>query len=148
MRSKRDIHQRLAEETRAMEAMDTLDPDASDETIAEIVAYSHRGTWHISIIHDTRPRELHKRARNPNYCPSERIGPCPLPYDWIRKNVVGISTRDRDQARQWIIKATLAGYCVYHQITRNGSGGGRGTSAQIRAKRREAARIVAGPIKG
>ena len=131
----------------ADDAMASVDPDASDETIAGIVAdyllttlLLPRGC-HLSVIHDVRPRELAKlvrmRQRNPDCYWPDHVGPCPLPYDWSYKNTVGISTRDRDRARRWIIDATLAGYCVFRNSRRGGCGGGQGSLADIRKRRRE-----------
>lgn len=106
---------------RADDAVANVDPGASDELIAGLIADAlvlgpgHRSSYfHLSIIHDERG-----------------AGPCPLPYDWRRKNTLRISTRDPDRAKQWIIAATLAGYCVLRHWTRNGWGYGKGTLASV-----------------
>jgi hypothetical protein len=129
----------------ADDAMDNVDPDASDETIASITAdYFLIGftTRHLDILHDVRPStqkriERIRREGWLNYQPADPSGPCPLPYDWTRKNVVGISTKDRERARQWCIDAMLAGYSVHHRSSKTSASFGRGTIAQIRARRRE-----------
>jgi hypothetical protein len=130
----------------ADDAMDNVDPDASDETIAGITAdYFLIGftTRHLSILHDVRPstqrtiERIRKRFEQPDYQPADPTGPCPLPYDWTRKNAVGISTKDRERARQWCIDAMLAGYDVHHRSSKTSASFGRGTIAQIRAWRRK-----------
>lgn len=73
----------------------------------------------------------------PDYQPEYPIGPCPLPYDWTRKNLVGVSTKDRERARQWCIDAMLAGYAVSHTSSKGRGGGSHGTIAQIQTRRRE-----------
>lgn len=137
----------VADAIAAEDAMSSAGPEASDETIAGIVAdylltkavSGQRAL--LSIIHDVRPSSLlhleRMREKLGSRCNEPgRIGPCPLPHDWARMNVVGISTRDRDRARQWIVAATLAGYCVFYSSYRDGSGGGQGSLAAIRARRR------------
>lgn len=108
----------------ADDALAKVDPGASDELIAGLIADAlvlgpgHRITYyHLSIIHDERG-----------------AGPCPLPYDWRRKNTLRISTRDPDRAKQWIVAATLAGYCVFRHWTRNSFGYGKGTLASVRER--------------
>ena len=138
--------ERYAAENAAYDAMDAMDPDASDEIIAGLVAdylvtqLPNSRTCHLSVLHDMRPSALRNLERirkyNPDYDPGP-VGPFPLPYDWTYKNVVGVSTRDRDRARQWAIDAMLAGYSVFRSFGRHGSAGGRGTLAQIRAHRRD-----------
>jgi hypothetical protein len=142
--NQREYMQRRAVEDAAEDAMASVDPDATDEVIAVVIAdylvtqLPTSRTCHLSVLHELRPREL---ARFRKYSPERPfdhgIGPCPLPYDWQRKNVIGISTRDRDRARQWAIDATLAGYCVFRSFHRNGSGGGQGTLAHIWERRRD-----------
>ena len=127
----------------AEDALAAISPDASDATIAGIVAdylltrYSTR-YFHLSIIHDVRPsapvRLARLRKHFPDYQPHEPMGPCPLPYDWTRKNMVGISTRDRERAREWIIAATLAGYCVFRGFSRDSWSSGAGSIARIRER--------------
>ena len=73
---------------------------ADDQAIAmavadEIVANCR---W-ASIPHDTRRRS--------------RMGPCPLPYYYARKNLVGIPIyRNPARARDWIVRALTLGYEV------------------------------------
>ena len=82
-------------------AMDSGDPEADDEQIAETIAdfllamYSWR--W---------------------YCLStyEYYSPCSTPHDWRRKTAVGVNTRDRAHARQWAIDALLDGGHVRRTI--------------------------------
>jgi hypothetical protein len=74
----------------AEDAMSGVDPDASDEAIAEIVAnyltlpLSGSRFFHLSIFHDVRPSALARMNRlwkhDPGNAPKhQRIGPCPLP---------------------------------------------------------------------
>ena len=73
----------------------------------------------------------------PNYQPAQPFGPCPLDYDWTRKNLVGIRG-DEDRAVRWIVEAMLLGYAVGRCFGGIRSGGsGRGTLAQIRGRHRE-----------
>lgn len=129
------------------DAMREVDPDASDQAIAEVLAdyllstLAHSRAFHLSTYHDVRPSAPARLARvwkfNPDYQPHEPVGPCPFPYDWSRKNIVGISTRDRERARQWIIEAALAGYAVFRGFRRlGGAGFGQGSLENIRARRR------------
>ena len=135
----------------AEDALQEVNPDASDEAIAEILAdylttpLGSR-TFHLSIFHDVRPSSLARMKRlrkyDPGYGSHQRISPCPLPYDWSRKNTVGVSTRDRDRAQQWIIEATLAGYAVFRGFSRQGGGFGQGSLENIRARRRASYALV------
>jgi hypothetical protein len=119
-------HQTLVGEEEAEDAMNSLNPDASDEAVACAVAdlylarTAHLGFITLSIFHDVRLRS--------------RAGPCPLPYDWNRKNIVGVTTRDRVRARRWIISAMLAGYGVFYHMSRNSSGFGQGSIEAIRRR--------------
>jgi hypothetical protein len=117
-------------------------PDASDEEIADKVAdylvtmFPRSKTYHLSVSHDVRPdavRQLERmRKRYPTYQHDGHIGPCPLHYDWAVRNIVGITTRDQTEARQWAIEAMLAGYAVFRRPTRAGAGYGRGSIANLR----------------
>jgi hypothetical protein len=120
------------------DAMDQIDPDASDEIIAGVVAdyLMSRGARHFSIFQDVR-RTAARRYKRFGFRPPSNVGPSPLPYDWAYKNIVGISARDRLRARQWIIDATLLGYEVFYSLTRQGAGFGQGSLAKIRKRRRE-----------
>jgi hypothetical protein len=130
----------------ASNAMDNIDPDANDEVPAGIRAdYLMTGhymtTRHLAIMHDVRPsaqRTIERiRKYRPDYEPAQDTGPCPLPYDWNRKNIVGISIRDRARARQWCINALLLGYSVHAYDNKNGAGFGGMTLAAIRKQRRD-----------
>ena len=128
----------------AEDALDAMTSDASDMEIAQAVAdylLANRPPHHLSIFHDVRPSAEKQIARVrkhfPNYQPSQPHGPCPLHYDWRRKNTVGISTRDESMARQWIIDAMLLGYAVYRHILKNSWGAGQGSIADIRARMKE-----------
>ena len=99
----------------AEDALEALTSDATDMEIAQAVAehlLANRPPHHLSIFHDVRPSTPKRVARIrkdfPNY-QGEQHGPCPLHYDWSYKNSVGISTRDKSVARQWIIDAMLLG---------------------------------------
>lgn len=70
----------------------------------------------------------------PNYTP-ETFGPSPVPYDWRHKNTIGITTKDRERARRWIIDAMLTGYGVVRLSSRHGAGGGNGSIEQIRKRK-------------
>lgn len=131
----------------AEHAVNHVDPEASDQAIAEVVAdyllamFRRSRTYRLSIMHDVRPSASRRverwRKHLPDHQPVEPTGPCPLAYDWHRKNIVGISTRDRDRARQWAIEASLAGYCVYRDWSSQGGGSGRGSIEHIRKRRRD-----------
>ena len=117
------------EQRAAEDAVAAINPDDSDEAIAQIVAEylltAQRPPYRFSIFHDVRPRT--------------QRGPCPLPFDWRHKNTVGITTRDREHARQWTIDAMLAGYGVFRGFPgHGGSGFGQGSIAHIRAGKRAA----------
>ena len=86
----------------AEDALEVMTPDADDIEIARAVAdylLAKRPPHHLSIFHDVRPSAPKRVARIrkdfPNY-QGQPHGPCPLHYDWQRKNMVGISTRARD----------------------------------------------------
>ena len=141
----------------AEDAMQEVDPDASDEAIAEVLAdylttpLSGSRAFHLSIFHDVKLSSVARLARlrksYPGYEPHEPVGPCPLPYHWSRKNIVGIATRDRDRARQWIIEAALAGYGVFRHFSSQGSAFVQGLLEAIRT-RRHAVNRTAGLLGG
>src|SRR4051794_1027553 len=92
----------------AVLALEAVDPDSSDETIAGLIAdyldaMNPKPLIHVDIIHDVRPSTLARldKLRREGFQP-EHAGPCPVAYDWHRQNIVGISTRDEARARQWI----------------------------------------------
>jgi len=79
------------------------------------IASAYGRKIHLSIFHDMRKLSTE--------------GPCPLPYDWQHKNVVGISTTDAERARDWCVKALLLGYSVARSFRRGCGGGGNGSLA-------------------
>jgi hypothetical protein len=117
----------------ASDALTSIDPDASDNVIAGVVADYllstpyHKGrrqsAFYLSIIF---------------YGPNDNKWRT-LIYDWKFKNSVGISTNDRQRAWHWIVDAMLAGYCVFRNWRKNGIGGGygQGSIAAIRKRRLE-----------
>jgi len=128
-----------------LDRRDAIDPDRdSDEVIAAIIADCllwSKPPYYLSILHDVRvrrDRSEERMRRITPYIPPYPIGPCSLPYDWKYKNTVGIDTRDRVRARQWIIDAMLAGYGVCHIYSPKGRGGGSGYGplAEIRESTR------------
>ena len=133
-----------SKEQAAEDAVAAISPDDSDQTIAEIVAEylltrRQPPLCHLGIIHDVRPSTLRKvnsirRKWHPDYEPPHPFGPCPVPYDWHVANTVGITTHDRDRARQWIIAAMLAGYSVFRRYRRDGAGFGKGSIADMRER--------------
>ena len=146
----------LARARAADAAMYDLDPtDMSDAALAQCVAeyFVTRGPppHRLFILHDVRPSAERNIARArkqfPNYQPADPIGPCPLDYDWTRKNLVGIRGEE-DRAVRWIVEAMLLGYAVFRCFGGIRSGGsGWGTLAQIRARHRERAAMAAGDIR-
>lgn len=82
-----------------------LKPDAQDRLISQMIAEAmletDRQPYWFSINHDIRP-------------PKNLA--CPLHYDWILKDRVGIKTLVRETARKWIAAAAMHGY----QISREG----------------------------
>lgn len=122
-----------------------IDPDADDATIAEAVAevlvVRDPPPYCFSIFHDVRPstpRKVEKMQRmNPAYRWDQPFGPCPLRYDWHRKNIVGIKTADREAAKAWARQALLLGYAVFYQHSIRSWGAGKGTLADVREQLRE-----------
>ena len=107
-----DVRRRQAceREDAAFQRMDRLSVDASDLEIAEamaeyyLTAYPdtkahYKGRISLSKLHDVRLRST--------------APPCPIEYDWRRKNTVGITTTDEGRARDWAIRAMLLGYAVF-----------------------------------
>lgn len=132
----------------AEDALEAIDAHTSDEAIAGIVAdyYLIARPWGIqfAILHDVRPSTPARLAtqrrlsRRPDFMPSTPFGPCPVPYTWHRKNMVGIRLRGpsrmtHNAARQWIIDAMLAGYAVFYSMGAQYSSAGQGTIAEIRS---------------
>ena len=95
----------MRQSARAM--IDQLKPDASDAEVARLVALcmleSDRQPYWFSINHDIRPPAMKA---------------CPIGFDYAKKDRVGIKTRLRSRAEQWITDAALAGY----EIDREGGG--------------------------
>lgn len=129
----------------ALDRLDAIDPDrASDEVIADIIAdylLWSKPPYCLYIHHDVRVSTQRKIERMRKFFPDipvHSIVPR-VPYDWARKNIVGISTRDRARARQWAIDAMLAGYAVFHGHGPKGRGGGwgRGSLAEVRERERD-----------
>jgi hypothetical protein len=125
----------------AVLALEAVDPDTSDETIAGLIAdylavMNPKPLIHVGIIHDVRPSTLARldRLRKADFQPTEPAGPCPVAYDWHSINTVGISTRDETRARAWTITATLAGYNVFRKATRHAAGFSPGPIADIRQR--------------
>jgi hypothetical protein len=146
MAKRKPYRQLVAEEDAAYDALNAVDPEASDEVIAALIAdhavkqLPSSRLIHLSIMHEIRPREIQRIERaieRDSKAGHDPFGPCPLPFDWQSRNTVGISTRDPERARQWAFDAMLAGYAVYRQGRRNGSGGGMGTIAHVRDRRRD-----------
>lgn len=144
-KQRRDLWRR---EQIALDALEAIDPDkATDVDIIEVAAEYLLATWRppyrLFIAHDVRPsapRQLARiRKRWPNYQPHPPIGPCPLPYDWRRKELVGIRTNDEASARRWIAKAMRLSYAVgrCHGGIDNLVGSGPGSLTQIRARQRQ-----------
>jgi hypothetical protein len=130
---------------RADTAMSALDPDADDVTVAGVIADCLTCGWgpphYLSIFHDIRPSSVRRvekiREKFPNYQPYQPTGPCPIRVDWSRKNMVGIKERDCETAKRWAVEALLLGYSVFHVSKIGGSGGGQGTIAEVRQRKRE-----------
>jgi hypothetical protein len=105
-----------------------LDGTETDLVIAEAItdyliaaALLQHPTIRLAIIFDARKRS--------------KEGPCPLPFDWRRKNTVGIKTSDREVARDWCMKALLLGYSAFQCWHSDGcGGGGMGTIADHRQR--------------
>jgi hypothetical protein len=106
-------------ERKAEDRLDALSPSAPDVEVAEALASCYVARckalgWirkiRLSIFHDVRKRS--------------NEGPCPLPFDWSYKNVVGIETDDEELARLWAREALLKGYSVFYGTRRGGGVGG------------------------
>lgn len=138
---------------RAHQAFSALDPEVVDDaTLMEAIVdclLASGPPFLLAIVHDVRPSTAKRIARCkkigvelgrelPDWAYSrDPIGPCPLRWDWQRKNIIGIETMDREEARAWAVEAMLAGYCVYHHTSISGSGSGNGSLAQARKRLRE-----------
>jgi hypothetical protein len=82
----------------------------------------------LSIFHDTKPLSAWERKHKLRDEPKR----CPLPFDWKHKNSVGITTRDRKRAVQWIMSALLLGYAVFPRRSPRGWGSSKGTIEEWR----------------
>jgi hypothetical protein len=130
----------------ARKALRFVDPEASDEVIAQAIAEyllsapPRSRIYCLGIAHDVRPYTLPQTERlrefGVTYPESDPLRPCPVPFDWSRENTVGIETRDLERARRWVIDAAIAGYCVFRNWSGYGGGFGQGI-AETRERRRE-----------
>lgn len=97
-----------------------IKPDLPARNIAEMIAAAMMETgrtpYWFSSNHDVRP---------------PKCLACPLHYDWVLKDRVGIKTLVRDRARRWIVAAVLHGY----QVNREG---GRPLTSSLEIARRRA----------
>ena len=92
-----------------MKAYADIDPTAGDAVIAEALAtvllkMGPRPTYKFAIDHDVRAAAC---ATN-----KPKTGRCQLKYEWTLGSEVGIETRDRGVARDWITHALSLGYRV------------------------------------
>ena len=105
---------------------DIVDPNGSDFEIACGAAdyILQTGCRWLTIYYDAR------RGRDRD---------CPLEFDFIHKNTVGIRISiDGDRARTWIINAMLSGFRVYYFFTKRSSwGASPGRIDEIRHRCRE-----------
>jgi hypothetical protein len=131
----------------AFDALQKVHPGASDEIITNlIVDYLMVSTsvkiYHLSVSYEVKPGRFLKGMWKgvPDYNPGHPVGPAPIPYDWTRKERIGISTRDPNRARAWILEAMRAGYGVVRCRRRDGAGIAMGLPESVRRRRRE--RIV------
>jgi hypothetical protein len=123
----RAIRRRAKQE--AEDRLSALSPSVPDAEVAEALAVycvasaELLGTRqiHLQIFHDVGRRS--------------KQGPCPLAFDWSYKNVVGISTDDRDRALRWATEAALKGYGISFLLGRKGAGFSRGSIRSWREQR-------------
>jgi hypothetical protein len=121
--------QRLFGRRRGITGQLSVGPEVSDQELAQAIADHYVANClavgrkiKLEIEHDVRRRSTQ--------------GPCPLPYDWSRKNIVGISTTDPEYAVAWAVGAMLMGYAVFYMFS-PGFGFGKGTLANYREGLRE-----------
>jgi hypothetical protein len=139
-----------SELSRAENALHDLCPDTDDRLIAEhvadcLLALRLTPRRQLGIFDDCQPMSADEREYVLRVDLLQRRGPCPLSYDWHETNVLGISTDDRERARQWIIEAQARGYAVLRCWSgKDGGGSGKGTIAEWRRQRerRTAARVA------
>ena len=109
-----------------------VNPAADDIGVATATAdyiLQDRWTRWLYIFHDVR--------RNARDGVGPGFGhPCPVPYDWHRRNIVGISTDDRNRAHAWIVAVMLKGYAVFYSDEKwGGSSPGSIMDVRERVKR-------------
>jgi hypothetical protein len=121
--------ERMARRRRGITGHRSVGPDTGDRELAEAIADHYvanclrvKRKIVLQIAHDVRKRSDE--------------GPCPLPYDYSRKNVVGIRTSDPEYAVAWAVGAMLMGYAVFYMPS-PGWGFGKGTLAEYRERLRE-----------
>jgi hypothetical protein len=132
--SKSDSRQSyISEGDKARAALHALDPYFTDDkTLAEafanyVIEEIEYRKIHLSVLHDVR-----KVARPGG--PGPGFGePCLIRYEWVYKNIVGISTNDRDRAFDFTVDALLRGYDVCVSQVKTYGGGSKGGLAQCRA---------------
>lgn len=142
MRSKKTS---LQDQLNAKRALDAINPDDSDQTIAAAIAEvlttkDYQPPYRLGIFHDVRSSTAKHveriRKYDPDYQHYERYGSIPLEFDWQIKNTLGIRTLDRERARQWAITALLYGYDVFSYLGGIGGGGNSIKEARGRAQRK------------
>lgn len=108
-----------------------VDPAAGDLGIATATAnyILQEHPRHFFIFHDMRTKA--RGGSGPGFGQ-----PCPVPYDWQRKNIIGISTDDRARAHAWIVAAMLKGYEVFYSSNKR-NGGSPGSIEHVRERVRE-----------
>lgn len=78
-----------------------ITPEVSDRKlalmIADVAVSFAAERCAFGINHDTRPPKLK---------------PCPLHYDWVLKDRVGIENTPRHVAREWLTRALMRGYRI------------------------------------
>lgn len=62
---------------------------------------------------------------------------CPINYDWVLKDHVGIETKNKLRARVWLTNAALKGYIIDEVDHKHQPTGGRSESIDIVRKRAE-----------
>jgi hypothetical protein len=111
---------------RELDPLERVTSADSDAAVAKLIAdhllesVGARGYYILSIFHDVRKRST--------------AGPCPVEYDWHRKNIVGIRTKDRAQAERWIVECELLGYGVFRHYSTGGFAAGPGAIQEVRQR--------------
>jgi hypothetical protein len=132
---------------RVEDALESIDPEIGDEALMHLLAdyltTQTRSPYYFNIFHDVRPSSARRLARIQRTSPDyegwgDPIGPCPVPYHWHRKNLVGVKIADREEARQWAIEAMRHGYTVWYSFKkRYGLALSPGSLANVREKARQ-----------